>query len=178
MSKYPILPNGKVVLIGESGVGKSTLLSRYLFIDNLSTSSNPSLYYKEKYIPMKGKEEEFSFTIYDTNGNKPFRPVNVELCKLTHAVLLVYNVNDKESFEQIKSYWYPEILKKNSKVIFALVGTFADVKDETKSVSEEEIKEFMTKTGILYEYKISSMNYENIKDVFNKIGECLLSIKP
>ena len=44
-------------------------------------------------------------------------------------------------------------------------------------MSTEEIKEFMTKTGILYEYKISSMNYENIKDVFNKIGECLLSIK-
>ena len=53
MSKYSILPNGKVVLIGESGVGKSTLLSRYLFIDNLNTSSNPSLYYKEKYIQMK-----------------------------------------------------------------------------------------------------------------------------
>lgn len=177
MSKYPSLPNGKVVLIGETGVGKSTLLSRYLFIDNLNSSSNPSLYYKEKYIPIKDTEEEFSFTIYDTNGNQSFRGINIELCKFTQAVLLVYNINNKESFLQIQNYWHPEIAKKNSEVLFVLVGTFYDVKDDTKAVTEEEIKSFMDSSGVLYEYKISSMNYDNIKEVFNKIGECLLTKK-
>ena len=124
----------------------------------------------EPLFTFESEETKKQYVVYTDNSKDDAGNIRV--------FASIYNVNDKESFEQIKNYWYPEIVKKNSKVIFALVGTFADVKDETKSVSEEEIKEFMTKTGILYEYKISSMNYENIKDVFNKIGECLLSIKP
>ena len=177
MSEEDDVTKVKVVFVGEAFTGKTAIIQRVIYDtyeDNMVTTMVASNY--SKVIDFEGNHS-IRFEIWDTAGQEKYRSINKIFYKDAAIVIMVYDISNRRTFEEIKNYWHPEIVKKNSKVIFALVGTFADVKDETKSVSEEEIKEFMTKTGILYEYKISSMNYENIKDVFNKIGECLLSIK-
>jgi len=101
----------KVILIGESGVGKTCIIERFInntFEDNNIMSTTGSFHEKTMtFDEFQGKS--IIFYIWDTPGQEKFRAVSKLFCKNTGVAILVYDITRKESFEEIKKYWYNEI---------------------------------------------------------------------
>jgi len=109
----------KVVLLGESGVGKTCIINRFIndkFDDNekstaISTFTSKTLIYDE----FLGKSVKFE--VWDTAGQERYRALNKIFYKDAGAAILVYDVTKEKSFEEIKDYWYNQIKETSKKDI-------------------------------------------------------------
>ena len=104
----------KVVLIGESGVGKSSIIARY--ITNYFTAqitSNMAANYTTKTIFFTEENKNIKFEIWDTAGQEKYRSLAKVFYKNANAYILVYDVTQKETFNELKKYWINEV-KNNS----------------------------------------------------------------
>ena len=100
----------KVVLIGESGVGKTSIITRY--IQNEFTSSlspTPGANFTTKLIYIKDYEQTVKFEIWDTAGQEKYRSLAKVFYKNSAVCILVYDITRKESFEELKKFWINEI---------------------------------------------------------------------
>ena len=110
MSKNPLIY--KVVLIGESGVGKTSIISRYNF-NEFSSQHNKSTMaqFNRKEIFIKDYNRSIYFDIWDTAGITKQRNVAKIFYKDASTIILVYDITNKKSFEEIKNYWIKDIRK-------------------------------------------------------------------
>ena len=104
----------KIVLIGESGVGKTSIISRY--ISNTFSSvlmATPGANFTTKTIYLKEQKQSIKFEIWDTAGQEKYRSLAKVFYKNAAVCILVYDITRRVSFEQLKEYWITE-LKANS----------------------------------------------------------------
>ena len=100
----------KVVLIGESGVGKTSIISRY--ISNTFKSqlmSTPGANFVTKNVIMEDEKQSIKFEIWDTAGQERYRSLAKVFYKNASVCVLVYDITRKSSFEELKNYWVNEI---------------------------------------------------------------------
>ena len=100
----------KVVLIGESGVGKTSIISRY--ITNTFKSqlmSTPGANFVTKTVIMEDENQSIKFEIWDTAGQERYRALAKVFYKNAAVCVLVYDITRKSSFEELKNYWVKEI---------------------------------------------------------------------
>ena len=105
----------KVTFLGESQTGKTSIINR--FISNSFSSvltSSPCASFTNKTILLKEKNESIKLEIWDTAGQTKYRPLVKVFFKDSSVNLLVYDITNKKSFEELKNYWYKDI-KENSK---------------------------------------------------------------
>ena len=96
----------KVVLIGESGVGKTSIISRYTtntFKSHLMAT--PGANFVTKNVIMEDEKKSIKFEIWDTAGQERYRA----LAKVFYKNASVYDITRKSSFEELKNYWVKEI---------------------------------------------------------------------
>ena len=101
----------KVVLLGESGVGKSSIISRLIdgiFEDNVLNTLSAAYVNKIMEFP-KFKNKKIKFDIWDTAGQTRFRALSKIFFIEANAIILVYDITKKKSFEEIIDYWMPQI---------------------------------------------------------------------
>jgi Ras-related protein Rab-11A len=117
----------KVVLIGESGVGKTSIISRYM-TDSFSSTlgSTPGANFTTKTVFLKNENQSIKFEIWDTAGQERYRALAKVFYKNAAVCVLVYDITRKTSFNELKNYWYKEI-KENaqkdvSKIIFIKIN--------------------------------------------------------
>ena len=104
----------KVVLIGESGVGKTSIISRY--ITNTFKSQMVSTLganFVTKNVIMEDENQSIKFEIWDTAGQERYRALTKVFYKNAPVCILVYDITKKKTFEELKNYWVKEI-KENS----------------------------------------------------------------
>ena len=104
----------KVVLLGKCTVGKTSIISRYttnVFKDSLMTT--PGANFITKKVDFPEEESTIKFEIWDTAGQERYRSLAKVFYHNAAACILVYDITNKSSFEDIKSYWIPE-LKQNA----------------------------------------------------------------
>ena len=101
----------KVVLLGESGVGKTCIIARFInntFEDNIISTTGTSYAGKNMtFDEFNGKT--IKFEIWDTAGQEKYRALTKIFYKDAGVAILVYDITRKESFEEIKNYWYNQI---------------------------------------------------------------------
>lgn len=100
----------KVIIAGSSGVGKSSLLLR--FVDNIystNTLSTIGVDFKFKTIDLKGRK--IKMQIWDTAGSENFRSIVSAYYRGADAVVLVYALDDRLGFQEIENYWIREVDK-------------------------------------------------------------------
>ena len=119
----------KVVLLGESGVGKTCIIERFIydkFDDNGISTITAS--FVEKTLKFENGTC-VKLQIWDTAGQEKYRALNRMFYKDAGAAILVYDITKKESFEQIQKYWYNQMQefapKDISKKIFYFYFNFA-----------------------------------------------------
>ena len=163
----------KVTLIGESSVGKTSIINRYTknaFTQEMESTLGAN--YSQKKITLHKKK--IRMDLWDTAGQEKYRAIGRHFYKESYIVCLVYDITNRDSFEKLKSVWFPELKEYGEKLkILALVGNKLDkyldedVNDEEAKKFAEEINAFFTKT--------SAMEGTNIEDLFNTLAEKYLT---
>lgn len=153
----------KLLLIGDSGVGKSCLLLR--FADDTYTESYISTIgvdFKIRTIELDGKT--IKLQIWDTAGQERFRTITSSYYRGAHGIIVVYDVTDQESFNNVKQ-WLQEIDRYASEnVNKLLVGNKSDLTTK-KVVDFTTAKEYADQLGIPF-LETSAKNATNVEQAF------------
>lgn len=136
----------KVILIGNSGVGKTCLMKRYTDETyNFTQSSTIGVDFKIKSVEVN--EEKVKLQIWDTAGQERFRAIISNYYRGAHGIIIVFDMGSKESFENL-SDWIGEVKKNtNENVEVIILGNKVDEKEKI-AVTEEEIGTFLSENGI------------------------------
>jgi len=157
----------KLLLIGDSGVGKSCLLLR--FADHKYTESYISTIgvdFKIRTIDHDGKT--IKLQIWDTAGQERFRTITSSYYRGAHGIIIVYDVTDMESFSNVKQ-WLSEIDRYASdNVNKLLVGNKCDLVNK-KVVTYEEAHDFAEKAEMPF-LETSAKTATNVEQAFLKMA--------
>ena len=114
--------NCKIVILGESGVGKTCVMMRYnedKFADDhlITVAAN----YESKEVEVKGIK--INIKVWDTCGNEQFRSISKIFYKGADIILLVYDITKQSTFDEIKNYWYNQV-KENTDTVKGILIYF------------------------------------------------------
>ena len=117
-----------------------------------------------------GDGSEIGCSIYDTNGTDRYKSLNETFYKKADGCLLVYDITNRRSFDQIKDYYIPKIKEKCHKnIIILLLGNKKDMK-EMRKVSWEEGNALALENNYIFK-EASCIENENVFDTFQNIIE-------
>lgn len=160
----------KVAVLGDEGVGKSSLIAQYVY-NSFSNSTQPTIGAGSANKIMTIGEKTVKFLIWDTAGQEKYRSISKMLYRDAKAVILVFDVTCKRSFESLEK-WHCSVMETApSNVIEVVVGNKLDIGN--KKVSDEEIEEFAKKIKAKL-YNISAKTGERIDEVFFDIASALV----
>lgn len=153
----------KLLLVGESNVGKSSLLLR--FADNTFSKSYISTIgvdFKIRTVQLDGKT--FKLQIWDTAGQERFRTITSSYYRGAHGVMLVFDVCDKRTFERIDE-WYKEIERyANPNAVKLLIGNKTDDPDH-REVFTRDAEAWAEEKGLSY-IETSAKESTNVEHAF------------
>ena len=101
----------KVVLLGESGVGKTCIIARFInntFEENLISTTGAS-YAGKTMVFDEYEGKSIKFEIWDTAGQEKYRSLTKIFYKDAAVAILVYDITRKESYDELQKYWYNQI---------------------------------------------------------------------
>lgn len=152
----------KVVLLGDSGVGKTSLLLRYCentFDTNFV--STIGIDFKVKTVLVDGKKVKLQ--IWDTAGQERFRYITTSYLRGAMGVILVYDITNLQSFENI-ARWQDTILKSNNGGIpIVVAGNKCDCFN-TRAVNQDQVNKLTTTSGIPC-FETSAKTGNNVQEV-------------
>lgn len=163
----------KLLIIGDSGVGKSSLLLR--FADNTFSGSyitTIGVDFKIKTVTLNGQKVKLQ--IWDTAGQERFRTITSTYYRGTHGVIVVYDVTNGESFANVKR-WLHEIEQNCDLVNKVLVGNKNDT-PERKVVLTEDAQRFASTMNIQL-FETSAKDNINVEEMFMAITRLVLDSK-
>ncbi|CAB4252482.1 similar to Saccharomyces cerevisiae YFL038C YPT1 Rab family GTPase, involved in the ER-to-Golgi step of the secretory pathway [Maudiozyma barnettii] len=153
----------KLLLIGNSGVGKSCLLLR--FSDDTYSNdyiSTIGVDFKIKTVELEGKTVKLQ--IWDTAGQERFRTITSSYYRGSHGIIIVYDITDQESFNGVKM-WLQEIDRyATSTVLKLLVGNKCDLTDK-RVVEFDVAKEFAEANNMPF-LETSALDSTNVEEAF------------
>ncbi len=108
----------KVVLIGESGVGKTSIILRYLNNTfSQSLNSTPGANFSTKKMFLEEENQTIKFEVWDTAGQEKYRSLAKVFYKNAAVCILVYEITRKTSFEELKKYWINQVMNEAPKKV-------------------------------------------------------------
>ncbi|EGB06060.1 hypothetical protein AURANDRAFT_38219 [Aureococcus anophagefferens] len=163
----------KLVLIGDTGVGKSCLLLR--FADDAFTESYISTIgvdFRFRTVKVDGKTVKLQ--IWDTAGQERFRTITSAYYRGADGIIMVYDVTSSESFDHV-SDWLTEVNRyANEGTCKLLVGNKCDMED--KVVTTEAAKEYADGLGIPF-LETSAKNATNVEEAFLTMAGELIRLR-
>jgi small GTP-binding protein len=157
----------KMILLGDSGVGKTSIIGRYVD-DSFSNdeASSSSMTYIQKKI--KINNQKINLSIWDTVGQEKYRSLTKLFFKDTKIVILVYAINKKDTFDGL-TYWLN--LYKDSIGDEAILGVAGNKSDLflKQEVDEEEARKFAEDNKALFSLISAKENKPELDDYINKL---------
>ena len=158
----------KIILLGESGVGKTNLINISLdreFEQNSTSTIHSS--YLEGILDYNNKK--YTYALWDTAGQEIYRSLNKIFIKGSKIILFVYAINNEQSFKEIE-YWINSAKEslEEGKYIMALIGNKSDLYEEQK-VSDDEAKELADKYSMKFEITSAFSDKSGFKQFLKEI---------
>jgi Ras-related protein Rab-11A len=156
----------KVVLIGDSGVGKSNLLSRFTRNEfNLESKSTIGVEFATRSINVDGKTVKAQ--IWDTAGQERYRAITSAYYRGAVGALLVYDIAKHATYVNV-TRWLKELRDHaDSNIVIMLVGNKSDLK-HLRAVPTDEAKAFATENGLSF-IETSALDASNVESAFQTI---------
>jgi len=166
----------KVLLLGESCVGKTCIFRRYVkddYTEGYQATIGADFFSKDVEVG----DKEVIFQIWDTAGQERYKSLGQTFYRGSDACILVYDICEKESFDALTD-WVGRFLEgvaleaeeaKDSGLIFVVVGNKCDVTDG-RQVETDVAREFCTKHGFQF-YETSAKTNLNISEAFEYIAQ-------
>ena len=160
----------KVLLLGDSSVGKTCFLLRYC--DKTFQEAHLStigLDYRLKTMTLKSGKN-IKLQIWDTAGQDRFRAITKNYYKGANGIILIYDVTNLQSYENVKN-WITQIKDEaNPNVIIYLAGNKVDVKDEERVVKTEDGQRIADEYKLKF-YETSAKSGINVNIIFEELVE-------
>ncbi|GFO25100.1 ras-related protein rab-4b [Plakobranchus ocellatus] len=157
----------KLCLVGEVGVGKTSLAKRFVEGKHLERY-RPTMevcHYEHK-IATQGYS--FNLVVWDTAGSERFRAMTAHSIRGASAVLLVFDVAVKKSYDELLNYWLPKSREWAPEALMVIVGNKID-QDLPWAVTPKEILSFCNQEEISF-YQTSARTGTNVKEFFVEVG--------
>ena len=158
----------KVVIVGDSGVGKTNLIGRYLKNEyRQDTKATVGVEFGEKKYDISGLK--IKAQLWDTAGQERYKAITSMYYKGAKGALIVFDLSSKTTFVNAEK-WYNEIKKATDPSInLILVGNKSDLKDK-RQVNTEDAENKAKEMGIAY-METSALNAENVDKAFSWLIE-------
>ena len=158
----------KVILLGDTGVGKTSIINQYIkknFVETLSTIGS-----EQHYKIIKINKKEIQLKIWDTPGQTKFFNITKNSMRNTDIAILIYDITNKESFISLKQ-WYKKLIEviKKDNIIIGIASNKSDLLNE-EVITSEEINTFAEEINVDV-FSTSAKNYDNIEEMFFKLTE-------
>ena len=153
----------KILLIGNSAVGKSSLLLR--FSDNVFNESflpTIGVDFKIRTFELQGKTVKLQ--IWDTAGQERFKTITSSYYKGAHGIILVYDITDKASFKDLENWLYEVESHADDNVVQLVVGNKKDLEND-RQVSTQEGQEYADSLGFKF-LETSAKESVNVDQAF------------
>ncbi|XP_052230597.1 ras-related protein Rab-31-like isoform X2 [Dreissena polymorpha] len=157
----------KLCLLGESGVGKSSIVLRFVrdqYKENLESTIGAS--FMTKQVVLDGKT--YIFQIWDTAGQEKYRSLAPMYYRGAAAAIVVYDVTREASFPAVRD-WIRELQRAASgNIVLAIAGNKCDLSD-LREVSKQKAKELAEELGAIFT-ETSALTSANIQTLFEEIA--------
>ncbi|KAH8924775.1 GTPase of the Ypt/Rab family [Atractiella rhizophila] len=164
MSDYDYL--FKIVLIGDSGVGKSNLLSRFTRNEfNLDSKSTIGVEFATRSVSVEGKTVKAQ--IWDTAGQERYRAITAAYYRGAVGALLIYDISKSSSFSNVLR-WLKELRDHaDSNISIILVGNKSDLR-HLRAVTVEEAEKMAREEGLGF-VETSALDASNVEQAFQQL---------
>ena len=169
--------SAKVVLLGESGVGKTSIINQFISkIFKPKNSTSLSAQFTSKVIDFPSYKKSIRFDIWDTVGQEKYRSLTRIFYKDAKIIIFVYDITTEYSFNALKEYWYNETVNNtDGEPIYALCANKYDLYDK-QVVKNEEGKQFAEKINAIFQ-NTSAASDIGINTLFEKLGKKIINPK-
>ena len=159
----------KVILLGDSGVGKTNIILRYIkgeFNINSITTIGTTFAVKE----LRRNNTIYNLNVWDTTGQEAYRAVTKLFIQGAKIIILVYSIVKKDSFESL-DYWYNAIKELcEEDIILAIVGNKIDLFDQNDNddqVQEEEGQKYAEEKKAIFKLTSAKIDKKGIDSLFD-----------
>ena len=157
----------KLVIVGESGVGKTSLIMQYI-TGKILESTEPTLGASVNFKKITLEDAEATLEIWDTAGQERYNFMMQMYYRNAKAVVVVYDITDPSTFRLCKR-WVSDVCKKAPPgILMVLVGNKSDLTDQ-RGVDITEAAAFATENGMLY-MEASAKSANCVNDLFLAIA--------
>jgi len=167
----------KILLIGNSGVGKSSLLLRFTAgkFDDLAPTIGVD--FKVKLLSLRGKR--LKLTIWDTAGQERFRTLTSTYYRGAQGIILVYDVTRRVTFTDLSDVWLKEVdrFSTNKDCIKMLIGNKVDLEESSRVVTKKEGIAFARQHGCLF-LEASAKTSINVQRCFDELMLKIMDTPP
>ena len=167
MENYSAEESIKVILLGETGVGKTNLInvSQGKDFDPISGSSISSSYL---YGQLNHLEKEYSYVLWDTVGQEAYRSLNQLFMKNAKVVIFVYSIDSSKSFNEL-DYWIKTANESiNEDCVMAIVGNKCDLID-SQTVSDNEAETYAEEKDMKIKFASAKKNPLGFKNFLEEL---------
>lgn len=169
MIKYDL--SFKIIIIGDSGVGKSSLTLRATK-NQFQDYYNATVGFEFFSLNLKMEDSIIKLQMWDTCGQEIYRSLISSFYKNSSLAMIMYSIDSEESFRHLE-YWVKEIKNNsNPNIKIILIGNKVDLEDK-RAVSKEEADKFAMENGIEEVYETSAKTGFNAKNIFGKAAQIL-----
>ena len=156
----------KIILIGDSGVGKTNLLSQFIS-HQFSEENKTTIGVEFATKTMKVDDKTVKVQIWDTAGQERYRSITSAYYKGANGAMIIYDTTSSVSFDSIPR-WLSDLKDTSDpKIILMLIGNKSDLED-SRSISKEEGIKFAQSQNLLF-LETSAKNATNVEEAFNQL---------
>ena len=160
----------KLCLLGEAGVGKSSIVMRFVrdsFKSALESTIGASFMSKKISVD----DQHFAFQIWDTAGQEKYRSLAPMYYRGSAAAIIVYDISRGATFKIVKE-WVSELREKASpQIILAIAGNKCDLED-LREVNKKDAEEYASQINAIF-IETSALTAVNVPELFMKIARSL-----
>ena len=167
----------KVILLGDSNVGKSSLINRLINNEYKDLTSTISIEYHTYIISIN--QYKIRMQLWDTGGQEKYNSIISNYYKDTEVAIFVYSIENEDSYNNIE-IWYKKLKEYSQNSINILIGNKLDIEEE-RVISKEKAEKFAEDNNFFLFREISckskdELDIQNIYEIFDEIGKIFYEI--